>query len=116
MERRSELPAPYWRLGAEAKEEEGSSRGRLFMPPAIAAAAAAWIGRRRRVSIRFDSFRLGSARPPLGRLCVCVCLEEVGLNGVRCGRVVAWRGVAVFLLSSGSVDWGEVLEDDCGYV
>jgi hypothetical protein len=60
VERRSELPAPYWRLGAEAKEEEGSSRGRLFMPPAIAAAAAAWIGRRR-VSIRFDSIRLGSA-------------------------------------------------------
>lgn len=115
MERRSELPAPYWRLGAEAKEEEGSSRGRLFMPPAIA--AAAWIGRRRRVSIRFDSIRLGSAAAR-SALRLRLCLEEVwlGLNGVRCGRVVAWRGVAVFLLSSGSVDWGEVLEDDCGCV
>lgn len=27
------VPAPYWRLGAEAKEGERSSRDRLFMPP-----------------------------------------------------------------------------------
>lgn len=50
------VPEPYWRLGAEPKEGEASSRGRLFM----AAPGGSFSGGSNWVEVGFDSIRFGA--------------------------------------------------------